>query len=203
MIKRSRSGRGGPADDVFAARKRKPVPHEFVLDALAPLGPETRPMFGCVAVYVEDKIVLILRDKPAPAQDNGVWLATTEEHHAALRPEFPSMRSIEVLGSGVTGWQVLPADAPDFEEAALRACALIEAGDPRIGKVPGERRKRGEAPAKRAAVKKAPEKKAAVKKAPAKKAPAKKAALKKAPAKKAAVKSAAKRGGKATANRRS
>ncbi|WP_437714270.1 hypothetical protein WMF45_49330 [Sorangium sp. So ce448] len=192
MIKRSGSSRVAPADDVFAARKRKPVPHEFVLDALTPLGPETRPMFGCLAVYVEDKIVLILRDKPAPAQDNGVWLATTEEHHAALRPEFPSMRSIEVLGSGVTGWQVLPAEAPDFEEAALRACALIEAGDPRIGKVPGERRKRGEAPAKRAATKKAPVKKAPVKKAPVKKAPVKKAAAKKA---------AAKRGGKATAKR--
>jgi hypothetical protein len=203
MIKRSRSGGVASAEDVFAARKRKPVPHEFVLDALAPLGPETRPMFGCVAVYVEDKIVLILRDKPAPAQDNGVWLATTEEHHAALRPEFPNMRSIEVLGSGVTGWQVLPADAPDFEEAALRACALIRAGDPRIGKVPGERRKRGEAPATRA-VKKAPAKKAPAKKAPAKKAgkaPAKKAPAKKAPAKKAPAKKAGKRPGKATAKR--
>ena len=198
MIKRSRSGRGAPADDVFAARKRKPVPHEFVLEALAPLGPETRPMFGCVAVYVEDKIVFILRDKPAPSQDNGVWLATTEEHHAALRPEFPNMRSIEVLGSGVTGWQVLPADAPDFEDAALRACALIRAGDPRIGKVPGERRKRNAAPAKRAAAKKAPAKKAG--KAPAKKAPTKKAPAKKAPAKKAG-KPAAKRPGKATTKR--
>ncbi|AUX43377.1 hypothetical protein SOCE26_048250 [Sorangium cellulosum] len=147
MTKRSRSGRLAPADDVFAARKRKPVPHEFVLEALAPLGPVTRPMFGCTAVYVEEKIVLILRDKPEPSPDNGVWLATTEEHHAALRPEFPSMRSIEVLGAGVTGWQVLPADAPDFEEAALRACALIRAGDPRIGKVPGERRARGAAAA--------------------------------------------------------
>ncbi|WP_437812896.1 hypothetical protein [Sorangium sp. So ce1078] len=185
MSKRGKSGRVAPADDVFAARKRKPVPHEFVLEALAPLGPETRPMFGCVAVYVEDKIVLILRDKPAPSQDNGVWLATTEEHHAALRPEFPNMQSIEVLGSGVTGWQVLPADAPDFEEAALRACALIRAGDPRIGKVPGERRKRGEAPAKRAAAKKAG-------KAPAKRAAAKKAG--KAPAKRAGN-ATAKRGG--------
>ncbi|WP_437517705.1 hypothetical protein [Sorangium sp. So ce1099] len=194
MTKRSRSGRVGPADDVFAARKRKPVPHEFVLEALAPLGPETRPMFGCVAVYVEEKIVLALRDKPPPAQDNGVWLATAKEHHAALRPEFPSMRSIEVLGSGVTGWQVLPADAPDFEEATLRACALIRAGDPRIGKVPGEKRKRSdsprpEVPAKKAAAK-LPAKKAAAK-LPAKKAaaklPAKKAAAK-LPAKKAAAK---------------
>ncbi|WP_437738205.1 hypothetical protein [Sorangium sp. So ce1335] len=159
MVKRSSSGRlAPPADEVFAARKRKPVPHEFVLDALAPLGPETRPLFGCVAVYVGEKIVLALRDKPGRWPDNGVWLATAEEHHAALRPEFPSMRSIEVLGKSVTGWQVLPADAPDFEEAALRACALIEAGDPRIGKVPGEKRKKRDAP--RAGAGKPPEKSA-------------------------------------------
>ena len=89
---------------------------------------------------MEDKIVLILRDKPAPEADNGVWIATTAEHHASLRIEFPSMRSITVLGSGVTGWQILPASAPDFEEAALHACALILAGNPRIGKIPGQRR---------------------------------------------------------------
>jgi hypothetical protein len=45
-----------------------------------------------------------------------------------------------VLGGEVTHWQLLPADAPDFEEAALRACELILAGDPRIGKVPKPRR---------------------------------------------------------------
>ena len=90
--------------------------------------------------YVEDKIVLILRDKRDKTSDNGVWLATTEEHHESLRREFPNMRSIQVLGKKVTGWQVLPVDAPDFEEAALRACELIIARDPRIGKVPGERR---------------------------------------------------------------
>ena len=132
-----------PLDDtLFAVKQRKPVPHEFVLDAIAPLSPTTRPMFGCLAVYVRDKIVLILRnkDKPAPTADNGVWLATTEEHHQSLRRDFPNMRSIKVLGKKVTGWQVLPADAPDFEEAAFRACELVLAGDPRIGKVPGARR---------------------------------------------------------------
>jgi hypothetical protein len=50
-----------------------------------------------------------------------VWLATTEEHHQSLRQEFPNMRSIQVLGKKVTGWQVLPADAEDFEEAGARA----------------------------------------------------------------------------------
>ena len=96
-------------------------------------------MFGCLAVYVEDKIVLILRDKASNTSHNGVWLATTEEHHESLRREFPNMRSIQVLGKKVTGWQVLPVDAPDFEDAALRACELIAARDPRIGKVPGAR----------------------------------------------------------------
>jgi hypothetical protein len=97
-------------------------------------------MFGCLAVYVKEKIVLILRNKDGESADNGVWLATTQEHHGSLREEFPNLRSIRVLGRGVTGWQVLPADAADFEEAALRACELIVAGDPRIGKVPGTRR---------------------------------------------------------------
>src|SRR5271169_6569837 len=82
-------------------KPRKVIPHEFVLDAIAPLSPWTRPMFGCLAVYVQEKIVLILRDKEDHASDNGVWLATTEEHHESLRREFPSMRSIRVLGSGV------------------------------------------------------------------------------------------------------
>ena len=134
-----------PLDDtVLRVKQRKRVPHEFVLDALVTLSPRTRPMFGCLAIYVhdevQDKIVLILRDKPDQTADNGVWLATTEEHHQSLRREFPNMRSIQVLGKKVTGWQVLPADAHDFEEAALHACELVLAGDPRIGKVPGARR---------------------------------------------------------------
>jgi hypothetical protein len=96
-------------------------------------------MFGCLAIYVKDKIVLILRDKPMNTSDNGVWLATTQEHHQSLRREFPNMRSIQVLGKPETGWQVLPVDAPDFESAALRACELVLAGDARIGKIPGVR----------------------------------------------------------------
>jgi hypothetical protein len=129
-------------DPLFAAKPRKAVPHEFVLDALAQLSPRTLPMFGCLAVYVEDKIVLILRDKRRPDADNGVWLATTAEHHASLRREFPNMRSIALFGKEVTGWQVLPAAASDFEEAAMHACELVIARDPRIGKVPKARRPR-------------------------------------------------------------
>lgn len=127
-------------DAPFGVKPRKPVPHEFVLDAIARLSPRTHPMFGCLAVYVGERIVLILRDKRDATDDNGVWLATTHEHHRSLQRDFPNMRSIRVLGKKVTGWQVLPADAPDFEEAALRACEFVLARDPRIGKVPGARR---------------------------------------------------------------
>ena len=99
-------------------------------------------MFGCIAVYVGEKIVLALRDKADSATDNGVWLATTVAHHESLRAEFPNMRSIQVFGKPVTGWQVLPAESADFEETALRACELIAARDPRIGKIPVQKRKR-------------------------------------------------------------
>jgi len=131
-------------------KPRKAVPYEFLLDAIAELSPRTHPMFGCLAVYVKEKIVLILRDKRDPSADNGVWLATTEAHHESLRRDFPHMRSIQLFGKSVTDWQVLPDDAPDFEEAALRACELIVSRDPRIGKIPGARRTSGSA-AKRAA----------------------------------------------------
>jgi hypothetical protein len=126
----------------YALKRRKAVPFEFVLDALSSLNPVTHPMFGCLAIYVGPKIVLILRDKTLPSPDNGVWLATTLEHHESLRSEFPHMRSIEVLGKAVTGWQVLPSDAPDFEESALRACELVIAGDLRIGKIPKAKKRK-------------------------------------------------------------
>jgi hypothetical protein len=146
-----------PLDNgLVPGKSRKVVPHEFVLDAIAHLSLRTRSMFGCLAVYVGEKIVLILRDKRGNTEDNGVWLATTVEHHASLQREFPYMRSIKVLGKEVTGWQVLPADAPDFEEAAVRACDLVAARDPRIGKIPGKRRAAG------STAKKAPKKSAQV-----------------------------------------
>lgn len=124
-----------PREIPLHLKPRKMAPHEFVLEAISGLEPKTRPMFGCLAVYVGEKIVLILRDKAA-GRDNGVWLATTAEHHESLRREFPNMRSIGVLGKDVTGWQMLPSEAPDFEQSALRACELVMARDPRIGKIP-------------------------------------------------------------------
>ncbi len=139
---------GGKDDGFLHIKPRQAVPHEFVIEALDAVAPVTRAMFSCVAVYVGEKIVFALRDRPNAADDNGVWLATSHEHHESLRGEFPNMRSIGVLGKPDTGWQLLPAAASDFESAALRACDLVLARDPRIGKVPKSRVKK----AKKAAI---------------------------------------------------
>ena len=128
-------------EPAFRLKQRKPIPHEFVLNALAAVSPWTRPMFGCTGVYVGERIIFALRDKPTYPRDNGVWLATTREHHASLRDEFPNMRIIGLLGEDVSNWQILPIDAPDFEESVIRACELICAGDERIGKIPGKKKK--------------------------------------------------------------
>jgi len=131
-----------PHGALLPAKRHKVVPHEFVLEAIAALSPVTHPLFGCLAIYIDHKIVFILRDKQDKTTNNGVWLATTPEHHESLRREFPNMRSIWILGKKMTGWQVLPADAPDFEKTALRACELVIARDLRIGRMRRARRSR-------------------------------------------------------------
>ncbi len=134
---RTGTSRNSPLSEIQPpSMSAKAIPYDFVLEALTAMSPRTHPMFGCTAVYIGKKIVLILRDRPKEPGDNGVWLATTEPHHESLRREFPNMRSIRVLGEKVTGWQNLPSDAPDFEESAVKACDLITRRDPRIGKIP-------------------------------------------------------------------
>jgi hypothetical protein len=153
MGSRRRTRARAPDEAIFAEVRKRAVPFDFVLEELEELGPYTKPMFGCTAVYVDDKIVFILRDRPSRPADNGVWVATVREHHASLRAELPSLRSIGVLGDGETGWQILPAGALAFEEHVLHACALVRKRDPRIGKVPKPRRPRvarAKSPRKRA-----------------------------------------------------
>ncbi len=143
VSKKSKGVSGAAREQGFLqAKARKRVPLAFVLEALAEVEPRTNPMFGCLAVYVGERIVLILRDRPKFPKDNGVWMATTPEHHESLRAEFPNMRSVGLLGKKITGWQVLGVDTPDFEQAALRACELVVKGDARIGKVPKGKRKK-------------------------------------------------------------
>lgn len=83
-----------------------------------------------------------LRKKESGDPDNGMWLATTHEHHESLKKDLPSMRSIKIFGVKESGWQNIPEEADTFEEDVLKACDLILKGDPRIGKIPKSKKKR-------------------------------------------------------------
>ena len=117
------------------------IPFEFVLEELDRIHPRVKPMFGCYAIYSEEKLLLILRKRNDFTDDNGVWLAADREHHASLKKDFPCIRSVRLLGSAESVWQNIPADEEDFEELALKACTLILKGDVRIGKIPKQEKK--------------------------------------------------------------
>jgi hypothetical protein len=123
-------------------KKPTPIPFSFVLETLEPCSPTVRPMFGCHAIYVGERIVLILRKKDNDLHDSGVWIATTPEHHKGLKVLLPSIRSIRLFGGRTSSWQNIPMEADDFEESVFTACEMILKKDPRIGKVPTPKKKR-------------------------------------------------------------
>ncbi|MBS1839996.1 MAG: hypothetical protein JSS69_07070 [Acidobacteria bacterium] len=128
------------------ARPKKSPAFSFVLDELedSPLAGRVRirPMFGSHAVYVDEKIVFILRQRnnsPKTVRDNGIWVAMLPEFTDSIRAEFPALRPIELFTArsktGFTGWLNLPVTDDSFEESALALCRLLIRGDKRLGKI--------------------------------------------------------------------
>ncbi len=99
-------------------------------------------MFGSHALYVDDKIVFILRAKGD--RDDGVWVALSSvEHATSLLKTFPSLRLIEMFKQRAFGdWLNLPSSEDGFEEAAFDLCRLVGKQDSRIGKIPKARKQR-------------------------------------------------------------
>jgi len=124
-------------------KPKQKAPHGFVVEALAPLNPEVRRMFSGFAIYVGDLLICMLRESPKSPRDNGVWLVLSEGMDPAdrgLRSEFPSLRSIELLGGKIGHWLLIPSDGRDFEAEAMHACDLLLRHDPRLGRIPQSRR---------------------------------------------------------------
>jgi hypothetical protein len=121
---------------------QRATPFEFVLEELARLEVHTRPMFGCTAVYVGEKIVLVLRKKEKTDADTGIWVCIPDDQVAGMKREFPMLRGVSFFEDPDSAWQVLPESQPEFEEIALKLCAMIRKRDPRIGRVPKARKAR-------------------------------------------------------------
>lgn len=137
-----------PARDGIAGQvrpKRRSAPYPFILEALAPLQPEVQPMFSGFAVYVGEKIVLMLQDSTKQPKDNGVWLVFSESANLAdpgIRQDFPSIRHIDLLGDKIAHWRLIPADSSTFESEAVHACELVLKHDVRFGRIPQSRQTR-------------------------------------------------------------
>ncbi len=117
-------------------KPKKSVPFDFVLDALQGLEVHTRPLFGCTAVYVGDKIVLVLRKKAKTDADTGIWVCIPDEHVREMKREFPMLRGVSFFENPDSAWQTLHESEPEFEELALKLCGMIRKRDVRIGRVP-------------------------------------------------------------------
>ena len=113
-------------------------------------------MFSGYAVYIGDKIVCMLRDRPNYTEDNGLWLVFAEtpgldskgRPQPALRREFPSLRPIQRLGGKIAHWLLIPADSPNFESEAMHVCELLLAHDPRLGRIPESRKSKPARPSR-------------------------------------------------------
>jgi hypothetical protein len=139
-----------PRIDPYApvASKKRSIPFDFVLEQLAPLAPTVRAMFGSTGVYLDERVVFILRQKRDA--DDGVWVCFEPEREAEVLLLFPTLERIEVLGN-VRAWRKLAASSETFEDDVLRACKLLASGDQRLGKLPDRlkaKRKKSIAPAR-------------------------------------------------------
>jgi len=114
----------------------KIIPFDFVFDYLPP-NVISKSMFGMQYIYLNKKIMIILRKAKKNVGMNGIWVATSGEHHQSLEKEIPAMTGF-VLDNGEmhdSNWRLIREDHDDFETAAIKVCELISHGDPRIGKL--------------------------------------------------------------------
>lgn len=120
-------------DALVAPKKGHRVAFPFVLDALAPLGVETRPLFGSTAVYVGEEVLFILREKGD--DDDGVWVAFDPPNEAAALRALPRLAPIACLPK-VRCWRKLAASSPQFEADVREAIRLAAQPERPIGKIP-------------------------------------------------------------------
>ncbi len=95
-----------------------------------------RSMFGCLAIYLHGRMVLLLSEGEEPW--NGLLIPTEHEHHNSILNEFKDIVQHPVLKK----WLYLTENMEDFESVASYIVRAIEMNDPRFGIEPKERKPR-------------------------------------------------------------
>ena len=93
-----------------------------------------RPMFGCLAVYLHGRLMLVLASGEEPW--NGLLLPTEHRSHASIRGDHKGVVQHPVLKK----WLYLSEASEDFEATASEVVEAVRAGDPRFGVEPRERK---------------------------------------------------------------
>jgi hypothetical protein len=92
-------------------------------------------MFGTRVAYLDGLLMLCFATKEEPWR--GILVCTDRTHHASLLAEFPALAPHPILGK----WLYLPESADDFERVGGQLVDRALRRDPRIGIVPGRRKK--------------------------------------------------------------
>ncbi len=109
-------------------------PFDFVFDYL-PTNITVKKMFGMYYIYLGKRILLILRKSDNQPEWNGIWIATSKDHHQSLKNNVPELGAFFLDGDDRhSNWLLLQDDAEGFEGAAIKVCELIAHGDGRIGR---------------------------------------------------------------------
>lgn len=116
-------------------KKRKAFQHEWIFEAFAEHPTfVSKSMFGGLAAYVYERMVLILVEPTKSGRWNwhGVLVATGFEHHASIQAEFPALQPHEMLKK----WLYIPSSHEDFEVTMQSIAERISSNDPRFGIIP-------------------------------------------------------------------
>jgi hypothetical protein len=110
------------------------VPYNFILSFFYPLRPIIRKMLGCYALLLDQKIVMLLRDREDHPEFNGVFVATQPQFFEELSNELHSSNMEFDIDGVPHTWIFISEDLNDFEEKLKKAANMIRSGDKRIGK---------------------------------------------------------------------
>lgn len=92
-----------------------------------------KPMFGCLAIYLHGKLMLVLASGEEPW--NGLLVPTEHQFHTAIMRELRDVVQHPVLKK----WLYLPEATEEFESSASDIVDAIKINDERFGVEPKER----------------------------------------------------------------